>query len=434
MFYHPPSLSSFFVGRDEERRNLLRILERYGSAAITQYGGAGKTQLMVSFAEYAHDQGLVSGGIFWVIADGSKEKVLSSFVDFVQRLGQFALPERDKSCTRAVVSSLRRAFAEVEGRWLLCVDNADCAETAEILGDVAKLAEPNCGWLLVTSRRGAPGLWPGMTDSQLLRLEPLSQEDAMSVLWRWGKAKPRDLEDDAQVFSDIDRLKYEDKAEYRALADLAGVDHNHGLARLPLALVQAGSFIRSAALSFYDYFKMFQDERNDLPQMLETAMDSGLVRNEQKAIWTTWRVSMDALDEISRRTIRAVAMLGVGDVPKCLMRRLVNECVTDRSESDESNLLFHRVVRRKLVNGSSLLTEETKRGSFSLHPLIRQYVRFDASPTAAALSGHCVACCARNDSAGSSRATVYCRSIGRGENTRGFGGFTTCGRCCAGSG
>ncbi len=39
-------------------------------------------------------------------------------------------------------------------------------------------------------------------------------------------------------------------------------------------------------------------------------------------------------------------------------------------------------MKRKLVNGSSLLNEEAERGSFKLHRLIRQYVRFEASVTA----------------------------------------------------
>ncbi len=103
---------------------------------------------------------------------------------------------------------------KVEGRWLLCVDNADGADTAEILGDVAKLAKPNHGWLVVTSRRGDPELWAGVTDEQVLRLGPLSQDDAMAVLWRRGKGKPRNLEDDAQVFCAIQKLKDEHGGEY----------------------------------------------------------------------------------------------------------------------------------------------------------------------------------------------------------------------------
>ncbi len=83
----PPSLSPFFVGRNEERRKLLRVLERCGSAAITQYGGAGKTQLMVSFAESAREHGLVPGGIFWVTAHGNKEKFCLRFLSSCKVLG-----------------------------------------------------------------------------------------------------------------------------------------------------------------------------------------------------------------------------------------------------------------------------------------------------------------------------------------------------------
>ncbi len=79
-----------------------------------------------------------------------------------------------------------------------------------------------------------------MIDEQLLRLGPLSHEEAMAVLWRRGKGKPRTVLDDAQVVSDMERLKNENANEYDALAGLAGANHNDGLARLPLALVQAG--------------------------------------------------------------------------------------------------------------------------------------------------------------------------------------------------
>ncbi len=82
----------------------------------------------------------------------------------------------------------------------------------------------------------------------------------MAVLWRRGKGKPRNLEEDAQVVSDIERLKHENRAEYGGLAWLAGVDENDGLARLPLALVQAGSFIRNKAMSFEAYAVMYRGQ------------------------------------------------------------------------------------------------------------------------------------------------------------------------------
>ncbi len=208
IFYLPLAYRRSFVGRQEERRNLLRILERHGALLLVSMGGAGKTQLMVSFAECAREHGLVPGGIFCVVADRNKEKVLSSFVQFVQSLVQFALPMEDKSCTRGVVCSLRRALGKVAGPWLLCVDNADSADTGDILGEIAELAGSN-GWLVATSRRGAPELWPGMTEDKLLRLEPVSQEEAFAVRWRREKGNPRYFEDDAQVLCDIERLKHE---------------------------------------------------------------------------------------------------------------------------------------------------------------------------------------------------------------------------------
>ncbi len=89
-----------------------------------------------------------------------------------------------------------------------------------------------------------------MIDEQLLRLGPLSQEEAMSVLWRRGKGKPRTVVEDAHVLCDMEKLKNENANEHDALAWLAGTDHNDGLARLPLAVVQAGSFIRNKSMSF----------------------------------------------------------------------------------------------------------------------------------------------------------------------------------------
>ncbi len=52
-----------------------------------------------------------------------------------------------------------------------------------------------------------------------------------------GEGKAKGCRDDAQ--------HDKNRAEYGALADLAGVEHNHGLGGLPLGLVKAGSFVRN---------------------------------------------------------------------------------------------------------------------------------------------------------------------------------------------
>ncbi len=39
---------------------------------------------------------------------------------------------------------------------------------------------------------------------------------------------------------------------------------------------------------------MYQGKWNNLSQVLNTAVDSGVVHSDQRAIWTTWKVSMEA--------------------------------------------------------------------------------------------------------------------------------------------
>ena len=91
----------------------------------------------------------------------------------------------------------------------------------------------------MTSRRGGRGLW---AESQKLRLEPLNLKDAMALLWRWRMGKPKEVGQDGQFFSDIDRLKHNNRNEYRALTELAGSERSLRLAGLPLGLFKTVSF------------------------------------------------------------------------------------------------------------------------------------------------------------------------------------------------
>ena len=47
------SVSAFFAGRKKELETLEEILENWGSAVITQYGGVGKMELMIALADRA---------------------------------------------------------------------------------------------------------------------------------------------------------------------------------------------------------------------------------------------------------------------------------------------------------------------------------------------------------------------------------------------
>ena len=63
-----PIVSPYFVGRYAELDRLKTLVQKYGSAAITGYGGLGKTQLMAAFANRLELDGDDSG--WGVLGDG----------------------------------------------------------------------------------------------------------------------------------------------------------------------------------------------------------------------------------------------------------------------------------------------------------------------------------------------------------------------------
>lgn len=81
-----PLLSRFFVGQSSELQKLHDIVREYGSSVISQFGGAGKTQPLVAFAEKLEADGFVPGGSFWVVADGKGAQIAQSLSSFVEQL------------------------------------------------------------------------------------------------------------------------------------------------------------------------------------------------------------------------------------------------------------------------------------------------------------------------------------------------------------
>ncbi len=153
-----PSLPGFFSGRTKELDTPREILERWGSAVITQYGGLGKTELMIALADRAEREGAVPGGLFWVTVNGGESDVISSFARIAEKLTRRKLDEEERRNLNSVVKLLKERLCEREGRWLLCLDNADDSRVSGVLNEICtktgKMDEN--GWIVVTSRQGQP--------------------------------------------------------------------------------------------------------------------------------------------------------------------------------------------------------------------------------------------------------------------------------------
>jgi tetratricopeptide (TPR) repeat protein len=196
----------YFVGRDDELRQLARTLKDGQTCAVTTgIGGVGKTQLAVEFARrYGR---FFAGGVFWLsfadaanvdseVAACGRPGALNLFLDAAQL-------KQDEQ-----VAMVRDAWEEPLPR-LLVFDNC---EDPQLL----RKWKPERGGcrVLVTSRATN---WPGTLGVRRLSLDVLSRPESVRLLRRYRDDLP------------------EDDASLAALCEEVG--------DLPLALHLVGSFL-----------------------------------------------------------------------------------------------------------------------------------------------------------------------------------------------
>lgn len=243
--YERSSVTPYFTGREEEMSTLENTLDKYNSAAIMQYGGIGKTQLMTAFAEKAEKKSWISGGSYWTQAHGDKNKLLSALVRFASSLTGIRLVGEEKRDFDLVISMLKRKLRSSKEKWFLCIDNADDPTTNSVIGSLCTLTRTGTskGWVLVTSRQGCRTMRPGMVSPQKLLLNPLNVTQAMITLFRWKEEYLEFELSEEEVRDRMSKMRIKNRDEFQALQELSGSTAANGLGGLLLALTQAGRFI-----------------------------------------------------------------------------------------------------------------------------------------------------------------------------------------------
>ncbi len=351
-----PSVSAFFSGRKKELKTLGDILKKWGSAVVTQYGGAGKTELMTAFADQLERDEQVTGGVFWVTVDGGEKDVIGSLARLAEKLNRKKMSEDERRNGTLVIASLEQGLGKRQGRWLLCLDNADDSKVRGILNEVCGLGGPSGrnGWVVVTSRQGQPHVWDRMKSEQKLTLKPLCAEDAMVALWRQIRKMETADADDDKVMRKIKELEGVDEAEYHALKKLCGDDSGEGLGGLPLALVQAGSFIAQFEYSFGEYLDLFESaNKEDWENVMNKTEEVKPIQDSQRSIWTTWKISVQKLSEKACMVLRAMAMLGQGGIREAIVKGILKTSTKDGSGNAKG--MFQNVVMKELMHDLSLI-------------------------------------------------------------------------------
>ncbi|CZR55532.1 uncharacterized protein PAC_05420 [Phialocephala subalpina] len=342
-FEVPLRPTNTFLGRDsfltqiQDHFNDPLMVGQQHRLAIHGLGGSGKTQIALTYA-FNHRSDYDS--VFFLNA-ASSDSLTRDFIKLHQILNLGAVDANENK-----VECVKRWFTRSDNTsWLIIFDNADDIEDID-LSSYFPLSDT--GDILITTHDHRIE-HPDLTTCAL-HLDVLSPEDAEELLVKRAA---------------IQSLTLGEEQKFPALIVKE-------LGYLPLAIDQAGAYIRARRKKLSEYYAMYQDHQ---PSLL--SYRSKLSKHE-KTVMTTWELSFNKIEEESPDIAEFVLLLcqydpaliqhamlkkGSSSVPASMIRLLGNEFMFD--EAVEKLLLFSlaQVTFADESNGGS--------SGFVLHPMVQ---------------------------------------------------------------
>ncbi len=230
-------------------------------------GGQGKSQIAL---EYCHrKKTTLFPAIFWVDAT-TEDSIKGSFWIISEEIKK---PTDVLSDIGARVALLLRILSSWSIRWLLVFDGYDNPNAFPNIADF--IPQNDLGAIIVTSRHADSEGLVLDGDSPAIQLHGLDRDDAILLLTQWGKTKDFEFKDANEI---VERLAYH-----------------------PLAITQAGAYIKRAELQLSDFMKHYKKKREKILKNTPPLSQyrKKLDNNEKETslnIFTTWELSFQKLE------------------------------------------------------------------------------------------------------------------------------------------
>lgn len=245
--------------------------EAMSRAVLCGLGGVGKTQIAVELAYQARER-FPDCSIFWIPAVNS-ESIHQAYVGMANQLG-IGFSEAEKDVLPGRVN--RYLSQESSGRWLLIVDNADDIEAwtpdnLSVSGFTKDtLPRSAIGAVVFTTRslKVARHLAPHW----IVEIPEMDEQSARKLLesYLFKKKLMSDYENTNQL---LERLTY-----------------------LPLAIVQAASFINENGSDISTYISLLDGHEQEAINLLsEDFEDKGRYKSSRNPVATTWFASFSQI-------------------------------------------------------------------------------------------------------------------------------------------
>jgi tetratricopeptide (TPR) repeat protein len=293
-----------FVGRDEQLGQLEELLFSPGhqhKVAITGLGGVGKTQIALELA-YRTQQSRPECSIYWIPATNF-ETLQRTYFHIAQQLRLSGLEEEGADVKKLLKDYLCDSSA---GQWLLIFDNADDIDMW--FGKSAGNTEPcRLGDYIPWSRTGSV-----LFTTRFKKVaSKLAMQDVIRVP-EMDEARALELLSERLV----DKSLLQDREQAALLLKQ--------LVYLPLAIVQAASYINENCLStLLDYLSLLTAKEEEMIDLLsEEFEDDWRPHNTTNPVAATWLISFEQVQRtnpLATDILSFMACIEPTEIPESLL-------------------------------------------------------------------------------------------------------------------
>ena len=358
-----PDRNQYFSGRSKELQDLERILQpddagvekKVRIAAVCGLGGVGKTSLVTEYAYRMKKHYL--GGVYWFSAEDDmffEQSVNKTALKLRAILGTFDL-------------TLTNTLLKIGQTYKPCLIVLDCLDQLKISSNMLEflslvLRQNIAADFVMITRRNERKLVKevsSLDEDRCLSLQCFEVEEAKQFMFHRTGLTP---DEDANVISES------------LVNELGG---------LPLALEQAGAYIRELDCTLSEYLEQFHIERLKLLKNQEATPASLYESRERLALHTTWSLNIKHIKKSPHgmsaiRLMNAYAFLNPNEIESELVN-VGERPIEDKTFRDcvSSPLGPRQVV--KLLTDFSLFTY-VHAPSISTHRLVQELIRENLEP------------------------------------------------------
>ncbi|KAJ3525499.1 hypothetical protein NM208_g11615 [Fusarium decemcellulare] len=326
--------------------------DEYHSAALWGLGGSGKTQIALAYAYNRCRNNTCSA--FWVHADN--EATFSQ--GYTTIAGVLGLNQEEDG--HKLLKSVRHGIESL-GRWLLVVDNADDLTlfgagpaTNKRKGFMEYIPKGPNGTVLWTSRdEKISGSLVGSRRGISVAKMTLEESKMLLETWMARPIKQHETEDAECLLRELQWL--------------------------PLAISQAGAYMRRTDTSISEYLSRLKEEKGHSQALKETVFDRHRWKDAPNSILETWSISIRRLkeeNEISYTILHILAYVDNQNIPWDLLEAAAEFGGKKRPYGVPYNV--KEAVGR--LKDFSFLTEhqtESHEQRFELHKLVQDAARYN---------------------------------------------------------